>query len=318
MPVEIQCAGCKRRLRIRDEFLGRPVRCPGCGALWRPEEKIELEDEEEEIELVRADEDEEIQPVRADEEEEEAEADVPVTVEEEEQGITTRPGPRQRYGAAACPQCGAAMAAGAVVCLDCGYNRRTGRRHETVVKRLSRRRESEWPYALRLIMFAVWAIVGVLLFAILGTAISWGWFLLIAPWIVGAALYWGDWHAFEVERTRKGRLRFRNERYVAFIPLRGGTADAEDYAALVLDCTRRFSLAGCGMILLFLVTVPPLFMAYALNEYGAFSGRQAFRIYLRGRRPDEEFFLYRGTGEARMREIVEEIQKITDLPLERR
>jgi hypothetical protein len=314
MPVEIQCRGCRRRLRIRDEFVGRPVRCPGCGVLWRPEEQEqEQEQEDEEVELVRADDEE--QPAA---EEEEADKEVPVLVEEEDAGITTRPGPRPRFPAAACPKCGAAMGAGAVVCLDCGYNRRTGRRHETRVKRLHHRWESEWPYFLRLILFIVWEAVGLLIFGLLATLVAWGWLLLIAPWTVGTALYWGDWHAFEVERTRKGRLRFRNERCVAFIPLRVGTADAEDYAALVLDCTRRFTASGCVMLLLFVLLAPPVLVAYAVSEYSGVTGRQAFRIYLRGRRRDEEFFLYRGTREARMREIVEEIQKMTELPLERR
>jgi hypothetical protein len=32
MPVYIQCSSCNRKLRVRPEFFGKTVRCPGCGA----------------------------------------------------------------------------------------------------------------------------------------------------------------------------------------------------------------------------------------------------------------------------------------------
>ncbi len=33
MPIDLACTGCRRRLSVRDEFAGRQVRCPGCGAM---------------------------------------------------------------------------------------------------------------------------------------------------------------------------------------------------------------------------------------------------------------------------------------------
>lgn len=33
MPIDLPCTGCRRRLSVRDEFAGRQVRCPGCGAM---------------------------------------------------------------------------------------------------------------------------------------------------------------------------------------------------------------------------------------------------------------------------------------------
>ncbi|GEM_PF-7091382 len=33
MPIDLPCTGCRRRLSVRDEFAGRQVRCPACGAM---------------------------------------------------------------------------------------------------------------------------------------------------------------------------------------------------------------------------------------------------------------------------------------------
>lgn len=35
MPVQLTCPGCKSRLRIKDEFAGKKVKCPRCEALVR-------------------------------------------------------------------------------------------------------------------------------------------------------------------------------------------------------------------------------------------------------------------------------------------
>ena len=31
MPLGIICGGCKRKLRIPETLVGKPVKCPGCG-----------------------------------------------------------------------------------------------------------------------------------------------------------------------------------------------------------------------------------------------------------------------------------------------
>jgi hypothetical protein len=31
MSIELECTGCRRNLRVKDEMAGRKVRCPGCG-----------------------------------------------------------------------------------------------------------------------------------------------------------------------------------------------------------------------------------------------------------------------------------------------
>jgi predicted Zn finger-like uncharacterized protein len=35
MPIQLLCPGCKSRLRIKDEFAGKKVKCPRCEALVR-------------------------------------------------------------------------------------------------------------------------------------------------------------------------------------------------------------------------------------------------------------------------------------------
>src|SRR5262245_44891387 len=37
MAFKTSCPSCQRPLRVPDQLIGEPVRCPGCGITWTPE-----------------------------------------------------------------------------------------------------------------------------------------------------------------------------------------------------------------------------------------------------------------------------------------
>jgi hypothetical protein len=288
MSDDVECGGCGRRLRARHDLAGRPVRCPVCGAVWRPH--ADAADQEE----------------------------VPYA-EVEEEAITVRPPRDVRYPAADCPACGAGMQAGGVLCLECGYDRRTGRRREVVVERLHRRWASDWPYPIRIIFFVVFeAVAGLACYLLMALHSPW-WLLALAPWTVLMALWLGGYYVVELDRTHKGRLKIHLRRWIAFIPLRTRTAVVQPGDALVLADADG---PTPGDWLMDALTAPRYRYGgwgWSAWPMGADPGRiyVSFRLLFRSpKRPD--LLLYKGDDEKRMQDIVETIQGAVEIPLLRR
>jgi hypothetical protein len=225
-----------------------------------------------------------------------------------ETGMTTRPS-----APGGCPVCRSPMQPGAVICLECGYDARIGRQRETVVRRVQQRWESGQSYTLRLIIFTVFFAVGAFLFVPLLFVRPVAAFLVI-PWTIGCAAFWGDYFAFEIERNAEGRLLIRVDRCLFFVPLKRVTAHVEDFAALVVEDSRWFDYR----IILMAFVCCPAFLYFGFRFLSGGTHQQSYRIYMRLHRRSDDILLYRGTNERKMREIVEWLQRTTDLPLERR
>ncbi len=92
--VKLRCPKCKVVLKLKPEHAGRKIKCPKCAAAFRvPAPQPEPEPEPE-----------------------------PAPVPD----LTA-----QAPAEAACPNCNADMAPAAVICMACGYNRRTGKQLST-------------------------------------------------------------------------------------------------------------------------------------------------------------------------------------------
>jgi hypothetical protein len=284
--MEVACGQCGRRLRLGEGLAGRPVRCPACGAEWRAPGD----------DAPPATEDDDLAPV-----------------ELEEEGITAG-APGGRRAEETCPECGAALAAGAVLCVECGFDRRTGRRRAVVHKRLHRRWASDWPYLVRLLFFILAEAVAALAFGAAAMHFSPWWLaplLLLTPLL---AFWTGGYHSVEVERTHKGRLKVVSHRWAAFIPLRPRSVVVQQGDALVLADIGRYN--PLEWVVLFLTT-PRYGWALAPTGPEAAPLYVSFRLLLR-RQGAPDLLLYRGSNENKMRDIVETIQQTVDLPLQRR
>jgi DNA-directed RNA polymerase subunit RPC12/RpoP len=139
MPIQVACVGCGAQLRVRDEYLGKAIKCPQCGQVLRPELPPETAAEAaEQVPVVQVADDgiTEERPRsrrRRDDEDDESESE----------GEHERR-PRRKSGYVRCPSCGAKRPQRViwtfwgsfygpallnhVRCTECGtkYNGRTG------------------------------------------------------------------------------------------------------------------------------------------------------------------------------------------------
>lgn len=118
MPILVKCS-CGKAVNVRDELAGKAIKCPGCGkpvrvggasapakaapTVARPAAKA---------------------PAR------QASAPASVAASGGLESLFAEEG-FNRHVAAVCPACRSEMAAGAVLCTKCGYNKQTGQRLES-------------------------------------------------------------------------------------------------------------------------------------------------------------------------------------------
>lgn len=105
MPIQIQCS-CGKRLQVKEQFAGKAVKCPGCGAAIQVPGGGAA-----------------AAPMAAQPMPQQAPAPTQSALGNlfDEEGFETNVN-------SACPACGATMAPNAVLCTKCGYNRATGER----------------------------------------------------------------------------------------------------------------------------------------------------------------------------------------------
>lgn len=115
MAIAVQCGSCRKRFSAKEELAGRKVKCPQCGAvLTIPKPRPEPETARQITDLL---------------DEYEMAAHPAGETHTSNAGTAGDPGIAPDT-ASQCSSCGASLAAGAVICLECGYDRRTGKRRE--------------------------------------------------------------------------------------------------------------------------------------------------------------------------------------------
>jgi predicted Zn finger-like uncharacterized protein len=134
MPVEFACPECQRGYRVKDELTGKTAKCGKCGHRMRIPA----------LEAAAA------APVKASAaptasprsvaKTPQAKAPQPKAppartsaswLDEELESAQPKAASAPRSTSKSCPACGAALAAGAVLCVSCGYDTRTHAKHET-------------------------------------------------------------------------------------------------------------------------------------------------------------------------------------------
>jgi hypothetical protein len=206
--------------------------------------------------------------------------------------------PSAGEGASSCPGCGAAMAAGAVLCIDCGYHLGKGAHLKTRHKRLRRVWDAGRTLARRLLAF-----IGVLLF---GGALAmrlmdspfWGWAWAPAAVIVAAAVLLLTPLGFQwrvvLESDPRGGFRLSKRQWVCLMPLGGWSIrlDGQDRAYIDFVFTGR-------------------------DRWGRKTGGYYTLGVARGR-SDAPFVVYRGGNERLMQDIADGLHDLAGLRLERR
>jgi hypothetical protein len=197
-----------------------------------------------------------------------------------------------------CPLCRSSLAAKAVLCIACGYDFRTGKRRQTVCDS----HERHWTTGREMGVRAAYA-VGVLAViaaaALLHLAPADRLLLGIAGVLLAVVLGLGTFVRITLKRDGHGVWRLTKQRWVAFVPCGRVTVDLRRYDAVYVDCR-----AGP-----------------ALSWHSVLLERQQPDVYLLelgGRRVRKRLRIYRGMSETTMKEMVDTLQELAGLSVERK
>ncbi len=129
MTIAVQCGSCHKRFAAKDDLAGRKVKCPQCGAvLTIPKPRPEPEPAPQITSLL----------------DEYEMASPPVGIAgSSSAGIAGSTG-KEPGTELKCSSCGASLKAGSVICLECGYDLRTGKKRELAGPKEPDRRAFPW------------------------------------------------------------------------------------------------------------------------------------------------------------------------------
>jgi hypothetical protein len=316
MAIEFPCPSCGRTLRAEEQYQERPTRCPACGG-------------------------DAVIPAVAEAVPEAAEAIQAEPLALAQWAVRTDRAPDPN----ACPVCGTAMAARAVLCIECGFDRRTGRTRTVQVHRYDRYWNTGVPSVGRIVGLGAWAVIlsivsiaGLLDYDLHPAFLALGFLVIVV--VVLANL--GTFNLLRIVRAKSGRLALTRDRYVAFIPLGKRTVFLDECEIVRLDeATGLTSLPVFTWISTLVIGLSCYVAALVSLGLLVSSVRQAHRlaflcgffpaaiwyayqssqvhmvVRLVAKRQRDSIVLYRGTDDGIMRDIVEGLKEAADLPLKR-
>jgi hypothetical protein len=300
MNVDFPCPECGRRLRVGPELAGKRVRCPGCrkvvpapagtAPVTAATDLI--------IPLLDPDPPPDTGVVVA--------PPIPVEPIDDDQ-----PAPA---GPDACPGCGRFLDPGAVICLDCGFNRQTGKQLRTVSRRFDRRWYlggvfSPAAVAIVVILYLFLGAVGLLFEDLLAALFG------LALGVVPSVLLLGTFTRIRITRDRDGRALVLRDRWIAFIPAGHKEILLEGYTTIRLGLREGgANTLLLGFLIVFCLFGIPGILFYLLLYRGSTFTLEIGGDYSEGVPPVvEPEVLYRGPSEAKMRAIADALQEVAEM-----
>ncbi|MGL4552019.1 MAG: hypothetical protein ACRC33_12640 [Gemmataceae bacterium] len=210
-----------------------------------------------------------------------------------------------------CPKCKAELPEGGVVCVKCGYNRKTKKQAERRYTTIDREWESDRPLASRLMWLgaaqAFHVVLGVVCYwqfeTVMPAVISW------FPLTAMLCFLLGTYDRIRLTRDTKGRVRVEKQWRFAFVPLKPEKTDVRGYEGVVsgpwmeTGVMEWYVLVSLlmwgiipGLIWYWQTIASPHYMVALAQDHG---------------RP--EFYVYRGRNPAQVNEIAEAICSATGL-----
>jgi hypothetical protein len=294
MTILFECPSCSRRLQLPEVHRGKRTKCPGCGAVSVAPGPPEAEPVAVEPAARRAGPSAGRVPPAGDA----AGSDDTIAVPEV--------GPT-------CPGCRKVLPPGAVLCVACGHDLRTGKQLGTAHERFEQSWDTGMPIPLRVALLLILEffciVVGVLLLSV--DACS-GLCLIFAG-TVFLVLLCGTYIKLHLVRTSKGKVLLTRTWCLCFMPALRRQVNVRNYDRILIDATGTNWTPVLILILLLVAGGIPGLIWWRVALAPA-----NFRVYLKKDRRDEEFSLYRSTDDHRMRDIVEALQELSGLPVDRR
>lgn len=301
MSITVDCPACGRHLNVAIEQAGKRVRCPGCNSTVAVPDQFTYG-----VALDPSD----------------------LQVDPEPKGPARRPRQALKEGEKACPNCRAALPRKAVLCVDCGYDFRIGAQRETE----SRLFEQEWDGGIGIPWRIVWLVVVecMLLLASAGWVFLAGEIVGPAPPALGVLMFAviflatsglfigliGTFPRLRLERTEQGKTLLTRTLWIGFVPIKKETTDLRKIERIIISQLFGLNLKGyLTFIALTLVMIPmccpgPVIWLWVFT-------RSHYFVLLE-RKNGQTVEVYFGANDARVRELVEMLKGLTDLPIDRK
>jgi hypothetical protein len=335
MHVELDCPGCGRQLRVIEQFAGRSMHCPSCGTAYRvpartaPPAAPRAAPPAEDYPPVRPV--GVITPPSARTPRDDAAADVYRLADEAPSPPREAPAPApaaapptaapppEPAGGANCPACGAATNAGAVVCLDCGFNRQTGKRLKTVSRRVAFRLYSGGlhPATRAAVLAGLLGLLSIPLWTVPEIAENALSYFVYATLAVLLLLLLGTFHRRTVTTDPQGRPVLLKHTWFGFVPTGWSAVELRDYHTIRLTHAGGGGVeTGAGLVF------PRAAQGCLMGGLGGLvvagmlrpSGAGLFTLEIRG---DDDFVdpvrVYRGRSERTMRRLGDALEEIAGL-----
>jgi hypothetical protein len=296
MATEFDCPKCGRRLRVAEEYRGKKARCPRCAAVMTaPGDDADR-----------------------------AVAAPGIQAAAPRPAVLPLEGDADSYAVdeagPTCPGCHKVLPPGAVLCVTCGIDLRSGKQLKTV-REAGRPFEQLWDsganFLLRLVLFLVLDCLCLFLGALTRSLLLGG--LIVFTATVFLALLLGTFITLRLLRTGKGKVLLTRVIHLFFIPAIRSEFNLQRYEALVIaDAGTGFGpvgwivLLGTTLLLLPFGVVPGL-----VWWYWAFT-RQNFRLDLKPDRRGPPVKLYWTPSDPTVRDIADTLQEVAGLRIERR
>jgi hypothetical protein len=215
-----------------------------------------------------------------------------------------------------CPNCRATLQPGAVLCVDCGYNLKTGKQLHTTVERFERTWEVGMPLYLRLPLFLLLQ-AGCVLLAVVSKDVLIGACVVVLSFVFFSLLL-GTYVKLHVARSTKGKVLLTRTWCLLFVPALPHRVDLRRYDAVGINTTSGFGLFGWTMLIgITLVLLPLGIVPGLLWWYWAFT-QTNYCLTLENTRSGESVPLYRSWSDVMMRDIVDTLKDVARLQIVRR
>jgi DNA-directed RNA polymerase subunit M/transcription elongation factor TFIIS len=213
-----------------------------------------------------------------------------------------------------CPGCSKPLAADAVVCPACGFNRQTGRKPPKVYEPVERHWEAGMALRTRIGLFVAFHAVVVPL-GLLSALVFDELVLFCISWFVATLLLTfllGTYDRIDLARNAKGKIQLTKMWRVCFVPQQTTAIRVSEYEGIVSGQMREVGF--WDWLIVFVVLPAGVVPALIWWWYAIY--HDSFQVALSRDHGYPETILYRGWSETHMREIARTMEDVTGLPWE--
>jgi hypothetical protein len=232
-----------------------------------------------------------------------------------------------------CPNCKIPLPQSTILCVECGFNRQTGRQTEKSYQPLSRSWEVGLPMLVRLGLFLPLSLVTLLPLVFLPSVTG---ILLVVLGVVMLGLALGTFYRISLVRNSRGKALLSKSWLVFFLPAGRRTVEVHKFNLLRTDYGQKLNVLVVLPLLFFLVCgiIPTLILFHLAADAARILSlflqgptfwwtweiiyRDSYLLELGREHRSSGWKVYQGWSQPMLKEIADTLQEVASLTLERK